>query len=261
MYELTLPNIDIVTNNQEIELIGYEVLDRQLNQLGEYLSSIVVTQDNIKENKHLVAKVRKACKELNDRRIAFKREYLKPLETLENQVKQLDKKASEFENLVRVQIRDLEEKEREEKRAEIENLFNKRLKIYGSSELYPFESFLTKQHLNKSTSMEKIEDEMVEWFESRQNDINALISYSESIPQDKDTVIAQYLNLEDLSKTINYFTEHNAKTEQVRKARESVPKRANKPQPKSTVLIRIAEEDLERVKQLLELSQINFELT
>lgn len=261
MYELTIPNIDIVTENQDIRLIGYDYLDEQLDKLGEYLGSIEVTPENIKENKKLVAQVRKACRELNDRRLSFKKEYLKPLQTLEHQIKELDNKASRFEELVRVQIRDLEELEREEKREEIETLFKKRQRIYGQEELYPFESFLTRQHLNKSTSMNKIEEEMVEWFESRQNDIYALINYSESIPQDKDNVLAQYLDCGSVSQTIQYFTDLNEKLEQVRIAQEKPTRvRANKARPKTTKLIRISENDLERVKQLLSASNIEFEI-
>ena len=261
MYELTIPNIDIVAENQEIRLIGYEYLDEQLDKLGEYLGSIEVTPENIKENKKLVAQVRKACRELNDRRLSFKKEYMKPLQTLEHQIKQIDTKASRFEELVRVQIRDLEELEREEKREEIKQLFDKRLKIYGSEELYPFDKFLTRQHLNKSTSMKKIEEEMVDWFENRQNDIYALINYSESIPQDKDNVLAQYLDCDSVSQTIQYFTDLNTKLEQVKLAQKK-PKRvrANKTQPKITKLIRISENDLERVKQLLSASNIEFEI-
>lgn len=261
MNELSLPNVDIIAENQEIRLIGYEHLDKELDKLGEYLGSIEVTPENIKENKRLVAKVRSACKNLNERRLAFKREYMKPLQTLEDQIKQLDKKASQFEDQVRIQIRELEEKEREEKKTEIEEIFRKRQRIYGNDELYPFESFLTRQHLNKSTTIKKVEEEMVDWFENRQNDINALIAYSETIQQDKDNVIAQYLEMGDVSSTISYFTELNEKLEQVKKARKSVPKRPNKPQPKTTVLIRIAEDDLQRVKQLLAASNIKYELT
>lgn len=260
MYELTLPDIQIVAEDKQIKLIGYEHLNESLDKLGEYLTSVTVTSENIKESKSLVAQVRKACKTLNEQRIAFKKEYMKPLETLEEQIKSLDKKASDFEETVRVQIRDLEEQERENKREEIYNLFIKRLRVYGSENLYPFESFFKREYLNKSTSMNKIENEMAEWMEKRQNDLFALIAYSESIPQDKDTVITQFLNLEDVSETISYFTQLNEKKEQVAQAVQNAPQRATKPQPKTSVLIRISEEDLERVKQLLELSQIKYEI-
>lgn len=260
MYELALTSVDIVAENKQITLVGYEQLSEQLDRLGQYLTSIEVNPENIQESKRLVAQVRKACKNLNERRIAFKKEYLKPLETLEQQVKELDKRAAGFEDTVRVQIREIEEQEREQKREDVEELFNKRLKIYGSGELYPFESFLKQQYLNKSFSMNKIENEMVEWFENRQNDINALIAYSESIPQNKDTVITEYLNSGNVSGTISYFNSLNVVKEKVKKAIDTAPKRANKPQPKTTVLFKISEEDKQKVKQLLEISNIKFEI-
>lgn len=260
MNELVLPNIDIVTDNQQIILVGYETLDKQLDQLGEYLSSVEVTQENIKENKKLVAQVRKACNDLNTRRIAFKKEYMKPLTTLENQIKQLDQKAKHFEDHVRDQIKELEEKEREEKYQTILDLFNKRLRIYGSDALYPFKSFFYRSYLNKSYSMNKIEEEMVEWFENRQNDINALIGYSETIKQSKDEVIAYYLECNNLTVTISHFAELNQTLEKVSHAVSTAPRRANKPQPKTSAVIKVLEDDLERVKQLLTASGISFEI-
>lgn len=260
MYQLTLTNTEIVASNQGISLVGYEELNRQLDKLGEYLNSIIVTPENIKENKKLVAQVRKACKTLDQERLEFKREYLKPLKTLEAQIKAIDQKAAQFESLVRVQIRELEEQEREEKEQKIKEIFTKRLRAYGTEELYPFESFIKPKHLNKSVTISKVEEEMAEWLENRQNDINALITYSESIPQDKDTVITQYLLLENVSETMLFFNELNEKKEQVKKAVQNAPKRANKPQTPTTVLFRIKESDVERVKQLLTISNIEFEI-
>lgn len=253
-------NYEIQLKENKIELLGYEQLVKQLDQLGEYLLSIEVTQDNIKENKKLVARVRKACDQLNKERVAFKKSYLEPLTTLEEQVKAIDKKAAEYEAVVRTQIREIEEQEREDKKNEIKEIFSKRSRTYGNSELYPFEDFLEQKYLNKSYSMTKVENEMINWFESRENDINALISYSESIPQDKETVITQYLLLQDVAATISHFTAENTKKEQVKKAVEDKPKKVKKPTPKTTFLIRFNEDDKERVTQLLDISKIEYEV-
>lgn len=260
MYDLALVNHEIQLKENKIELIGYDQLVKQLDQLGEYLLSIEVTEENIQENKRLVAQVRKACDQLNKERIAFKKNYLEPLETLEQQVKTIDKKASEFEAAVRIQIREIEEKEREDKKNEINKLFSKKARTYGNDDLYPFEDFLNNRYLNKSYSMNKIEQEMTAWFENRENDINALISYSESIPQDKETVITQYLLLQDVGQTISHFTRENEKKEQVRKAVQAKPKKAKKPTPKTTFLIRFSEDDRDRVTQLLKISNVDFEV-
>lgn len=260
MYELQLIDTNIVAKENGIELIGYDELNQQLDQLGEYLGSIEVTQDNIKENKKLVARVRKACNTLNEQRKAFKKSYLMPLTTLENQVKSIDKKAAKFEEQVRVQIRQIEEQERRDKESLIRDNFDRRLRAYGSPELYPFEDFLKREYLNKTYSLNKVEDEMAEWLEKRQNDIISLTSYSESIPQEQSEVITKYLELKDVSATIQHFTTLNQKKEQVKKAVKSAPKRANKPVVETTVLVRVKEKDLDKVKQLLELSNIEFEI-
>lgn len=260
MYDLVLTDHRIQLQNNKIELIGYDDLVKQLDQLGAYLLSVEVTPENIKENKKLVAQVRKACTELNKERIEFKKSYLEPLNTLEEQVKLIDKKAAEFESAIRVQIREIEENERKEKEETINNIFRKRARTYGNEDLYPFEDFLKREYLNKSYSLKKVEDEMVDWFENRENDINALINYSETISQDKETVISQYLLLQNVSDTISHFTQINQKKEQVKRAVEQKPKKAKKPEPETTVLIRINEKVLEKVEQLLSLSDVDYEV-
>ena len=75
----------------EIVFDGYEDLLNQANQIADYLKTIEVTPDNIKENKKMLAKVNKSIKELNDRRISIKKEINKPYDDFALKIKEIEK--------------------------------------------------------------------------------------------------------------------------------------------------------------------------
>lgn len=248
-----------IQQNQDnnFEIVDYEGLINQVKKLGEYLCSVEVTPENIQENKKLVAQVRKAYDKLNQNRIQFKKEYLIPIENLENQVKEISSLVQSYEATIRVQIREIEEQEREQKRKDIEKLFNKRLRAYGSEDIYIFDDFLEKRHLNKSVSIAKVEEEMVKWFENRQHDLNALSEFAHYMPQSEEEIINQYLLNPVLSDTICHFKREKKRLETIKQAKKEAKK---KPKVEPTTLIEIKDKDLEKIKQLFAAWNIDFSI-
>lgn len=256
--ELALIEHKYLVKEGQFELVGFDELYQQVEQLGDYLSEIEVTPENIKVNKKLVASIRKTCDGLNRERIDFKKEYMKPVERLEQQVKLITSLASEYENLVRDQIRELEEKERREKSEEIKELFSKRLRAYGSETLYSFDDFIQPKYLNKSMSMNKVEKEMVDWLEMRRNDISSLEVYASEHHSDFSNVFDYYRNCNDLGKTMSHFNELEKERTRLMSDLDSRPQRKHKVQ--KYVLIKIKEEDTDTATTLLDAKGIGYEL-
>lgn len=262
MYELAPINNEILVQENEIVLVGYDDLIAQLDKLGEYLCSVEVTPENIKENKKLVAQVRNACKKLNDEKIAFRKEYVKPLDTLYAQVKEIDRRAKEYEEQVRVQIREFEEQEREQKEDKIRVLFHKKLRPYGGKDvqdLFKFENFMKAEYLRKTFPMNQIEKDMAEFLEQTTEDINALVVFSESVPQEKDDIVLYYLDCGNVSETITHFNKLN---EQKEKVKESLVERKVKPTQaiEEHFLIKLNMKDYAKTTNLLRAAGIDFEL-
>lgn len=149
-------------------------------QISDWLKQTEVTEENLTTNRKLVARVRKACNELDDKRKEIKRSLLNPYSEFELQVKELISLAKEGEDIVREQIRELDERQREEKEREIERIFNLRLRHYNFPIETDYTDFLENRHLNKSTPLSKVEQEMVTWLETRKTDCEALRAAFES---------------------------------------------------------------------------------
>lgn len=213
---------NIVVKPGSVLFKDYETIKNQATILAAHMEAVEVTEENIKHNKKLLAQVNKVIKEIDSGRIEIKKQMLASYEQFENEVKEITRIVKQADNTIRQQIRTLEEIERDEKREVIRELFNKRIKQYDFEKWFTFEHFLQSKHLNKTTSMTSIENDMVEWLEKIHTDLAAI----ELLPNKLD-VFTEYVNIRDLSKAIHIV-----------KQREDLKKEAQKvvkPKPKNTV--------------------------
>lgn len=194
----TFDNLNINMQVGFIEFPEYEDLLAQATQVAEYLKTLEVNEDNIKENKKILATANKAIKELNDRRIKIKKAIMVPYDEFAEKVKNIESIVKEADELVRSQVRDLEEREREEKKAEIQEIWDKRISAYEYAKIMTFGDFLDSRHLNKTTALKKVEDEMVETLEKWEKDLKLL-----SGMEDAKELIRAYSFTQDVTEAMN----------------------------------------------------------
>ena len=176
MNELILEG-DIQYKPAEIAFPKYDEMKKNALELADRISKVEVTEENIKAVKKDLAQVRKIITELNNRRKLVKAEILKDYNTFESQIKEIDGIISEAEETVREQVRVLDEAERDRKHDAIREIWDKRIGQYTISAYGDFfEKWLQPSHLNKTTSMKYVEDDMIKWLEDRQRDMDTLQS-------------------------------------------------------------------------------------
>lgn len=193
-----LDNLNINLQIGSIDFPEYDNLLAQATEVAEYLKTLEVNEDNIKENKKILAQANKAIKELNDRRIKIKKAIMKPYDDFAEKVKSIESIVKEADELVRSQVRDLEEKEREEKKTQILDIWVKRINAYEYAKVMAFGDFLESKHLNKTTTLKKVEDEMVETLEKWEKDLKLLSSM-----EDAKDLIRAYSFLQDVTEAMN----------------------------------------------------------
>ena len=199
-----------------VEIAGYNQIHAALSELADYLEHVEVTEENIKENKKLVARVSKATKEMNQARIDYKKRYLEPFSIYEGQVKELTELVKTAEDTVRAQIRELDEIEREEKEQKIKKLFERRKRPYKEyGQFMNFEDFIEPRHLNKSTSMNSVEEEITNWIEGVNNDLALLANLSKRDELNFYDAVVTYLENHDVTKTIDYYITKDEKKKEV----------------------------------------------
>lgn len=201
MNELVLT--DIIQQQPILVFNDYEKLLTEATMIAEKLNTMTVTEDNVKEQKKLLAKVNNSIKDLNDRRILIKKEILKPYTEFEQKVKEIESVVKTADTRLRSQVKELEEEERERKRAEVEVLFDNVWTGSKYAELITFDSFLKPEYLNKSFSMNKIEIAINDYFEKMEDDIDYLMENIEE--RYKANTIATYITSGELREALNDY--------------------------------------------------------
>lgn len=148
--------------NQKLGIIdfNYEEMKQKLSEKMEEYNDIVVTADTRTIAKKDVASLRKIKKALNDRRIEVKKEYMAPYDEFDSKVKELTALIDEPIELINKQVKVFEEKEKQEKKKEIEKLYSE---LIGDNEEYlPLKKIYNKRWENVSFSIKEIEKEIKE---------------------------------------------------------------------------------------------------
>ena len=228
----------------------YEDLINEANRVAEYINSIELTDENVKDVKGVLAKANRAIKELNDRRIAIKKEILSPYDDFANQIKEIETIVKKADTRLRNEVRSLEEKERERKKEEIREIWNKRIGQYEYAKLMDFEDFIQNKHMNKTTTMKSVEDEMVKFLESSENDLSLLAE-----TERRNEAFELYKESKDLGIVINTIKK---KIEQEEKNKEIL----KEVEIEETYLFTIkGRKDKNFVEMLLKENEIDFTIT
>jgi hypothetical protein len=223
---------------------AFEFYKKQAGAIAEYVQSIEVTDENIKDVKKELAQVRKVTDELSKRRIAIKREILTDFDVFEAEVKELSGIISSAEDELRGKVRELDEIERENKKAAVYELWYKRSSSYAAAGIpEAVLHFLKPQHLNKSTSMKAIEKEMVEWLEKSEAEINTLRKMG-------DEYYIEYLKNPDMTQAIQAVDERNTLKEMYLENEEN--------ETATATFIITGEKDITLTEMLLKSNNINF---
>lgn len=202
----------------KIEFPEYEKLKKDADDLAEGLKSVKVTPETLKTSKKLLAQVNKQIDKVERFRKDAKKEINKPYDELKVKTDSILKSITNATQIIKIQERELEEAEREKKKTDIGIMFIKRRNLYPNFP-FKFEDFLSAQGnvLTKSVSMNKTEELMAVWFDSKQKDIDVIKKMD-----DAEEILAQYIMFPD-SVTEAIATIHKKK-EYLQKAAEATKK-------------------------------------
>lgn len=235
---------DVSFEPAKIKFPAFEFYKKQAQGIAEYVRSVEVTENNVKDVKKELAQVRKITDELSKRRIAIKREILTDFDAFEAEVKDLSGIISEAEGELREKVRELDEAERNRKEEQIRELWDKRAAQYQINNYLPnaFNVWLIPQYLNKSTSLKSVEREMVDWLETTEKEIDALKIMD-------DEYLVEYLGVLDMAQAIRNVNERNEIREAITEEEEET---------ETATFIITGEKDITLAELLLKNNGINF---
>lgn len=186
----------------EVKFQSYEKLKSQAIEIADFISQMEVTDENVKTVKKVLARANKAVKQLNDKRIEIKKAINEPYETFNAQVKEIESIVKEADQIVRSQVRNLEEQERQKKAEDLKEIWDLRIAQYDLARIFDFEDWLTPKHLNKSESMSKVEQDMTDFLEKSERDLEVIRQH-----EDCDELMLVYKEEKDLAMSLQIVSE------------------------------------------------------
>ena len=219
-FEIQLQDIEVTQG--KVKFPKYEATLNSAQKLNEALSTVEVTEETIKTNKKLVAEVRKEADKLDDVRKKVKSEINAPYVEFEKLVKEIVGTVKQGEDLIRQQVREFEEKERQEKYNQLLEIINLRLNHYTliQQSNIDIDLILEPRLLNKSVSMNKAEEQIAEKLENINQSIKSLQTMEHA-----SELVYEYSNNLDMNKAITTVNNRHKALEEME---------THKPAPKVT---------------------------
>ena len=179
----------------EVIQFNYEELKAEITSKVEMYKNLVYTgSDQIKDAKADRAALNKLIKAMSDERIRIKKDCLKPYDEFERKIRELTDIVNEPVQLIDKQIKEYEQTLKEEKRKEIEALFE----TIGFQAFVKLEMIWDVKWLNASVSMKSIEDAM----RARLNEISTAVFTLNKLPEFGFEALELYKETLDLPKAI-----------------------------------------------------------
>lgn len=180
--------------------------------VAEVLNSTTLTEENVQEVKLSLANARKIVNALETRRKEVKAAILEPYTVLEKQVKIITGIINSADDELRAKVKEMEEREREEKKGVLREIWDKRIPMYKFPEYIsdPFDRWIQPQHTNKTYPISNAEKDMTSWMEQRERDCESIMGMDAA-----GYIMEAYTQSLDLACAINTGTARKKKVEEI----------------------------------------------
>lgn len=174
---------------------NYQEIKQELEEKVSMYTNLVYTDDQIKLAKADRAKLNKLKTALNDERIRREKEYLEPFNVFKNQVKDLITIIDKPVALIDKQIKAYEELKKEEKKVEIEKIFE----ALEKPEWLKLEQIFSEKWLQSSVSIKSVKETIETAIENISKDMQTL----ENLPEFGFEAQQVYISTLDINKAIS----------------------------------------------------------
>ena len=157
---------------------NFEELKAEIAKKVEPYTTLVLTEDQIKDGKKDVASLRKLIKALEDKRKDVKNRILIPYDKFETQEKELVAIVQKAVDNIKAQLDASEKKRQDEKLAKVRKIYDEC--ISDLKVAIPFDKAFKESYLNAGTSLKKIREEMTALYTRVENDLRT-ISWDSSV--------------------------------------------------------------------------------
>lgn len=173
---------------------NYEELRTEIAEKAKFYNGLVFTEEQLPEAKKTRADLNKLKKALNDERIRQEKEYMEPFNAFKAQIKEIIDLIDEPVKAIDSQIKNFDEKQKEEKLEKIRDFWNTK----GVPEWLDFKRIFESEWLNKSFNMKKVQEAITETLEQIESDMKTL----KALPEFSFEAIECYKDTLDINRAI-----------------------------------------------------------
>ncbi len=159
MNELAVLDNLVVVQPGQLTIQNKPVLDALINEVATKYDGQIVTEDTLKEAKSSRTELNKYAKALDRKRIDKKKEYMKPVEDFEKEVKGYVSTLKKQVSMLDEGIQYFKDKQLEERKAKVQEMITE---VAEANAVDPETVEIQKQWLLKSATKGKIMEEIVE---------------------------------------------------------------------------------------------------
>ena len=174
---------------------NYDELKRELTEKVSMYETLVYTDENIKEAKADRANLNRLKKTLNDEKIRREKEYMVPFNAFKAKMNEIISIIDKPVAIIDKQVKEFEEKQKQEKRAAIEEVFG----TIGFQTFVTLDMIFNDKWLNASTSLKSIEEEMKQLMYRFSTDLLTL----NNLPEFGFEAVEVYKTTLDINKAIS----------------------------------------------------------
>jgi hypothetical protein len=209
-----------INQQQGVITTNFDEIKANLADQMKIYDELEVTEANKAERKKDIAVLRKYIKAVNEKRIAVKKECLKPYEEFEKKANELIDIINTPINTLDNQVKEFEEKQRLEKKAEIRNIYKEL--IGDLKENVPLSSIYDDKWENVSVGIKTVRTDMTGKIEAIQRDVAVI----KGMVSDKtEDALEMYWNDLDLSKAIGFINRYEQQKKEIQARMEEQRKR------------------------------------
>lgn len=212
---------DLTTALPKEIVFNFEDLKAELTERLSYYQGMVITEDSIKEGKDDRAKLNKLRLAVDGRRKEVKNQYMAPYNAFEGKVKEvialIDKPIAAIDG----QLAAYEEKRREEKQKQIAEAYEASVPEQ-ITDIIPLARIQDPKWLNATTSMKKIEDDLIALVKRTNADMLALDTVEDEYAA---SVRETYIRTLDIEKAMSQKEALREAAEAFRRREEEKAKR------------------------------------
>lgn len=201
---------------------NFDACKAALREMMEPYGAMVVTEATVPAAKADKAKINKISGRIDEMRKAVKKAYTAPLTEFEDKCKELTKICGDAAGNLAVQILDVEDRQKEEKRQEIKELFQTQIAGHVSEPVTSFVTVFRKNWLNKTVSIASIEKEMQEIIAGGDADFEAIRSLHSEFE-------AELMRCYTTTRALSAVMERKRDLEETRERLSREPKEAPEP--------------------------------